>query len=99
MRLEFDWDPVKAASNLTKHRVSFDEAMTVFHDALSVSRLDGGHGEPDERWITLGLSRSERHLVVIHTFLEVSEDVCEIRIISARTATKREIRDYRNNSE
>ncbi len=49
MRYAFDWDPVKAASNLAKHGVTFDDAMGVFRDPLQLSRLDEGHGPPEER--------------------------------------------------
>ena len=54
-RLEFDWDPVKAASNLVKHEVSFDESMAVFSDPLALSRPDEDHRSRfDERWISIG---------------------------------------------
>jgi len=56
MRFEFDWDPEKARTNLAKHEVSFDEAMTVFSDSMSLSRLDDAHGAREERWVTLGES-------------------------------------------
>jgi uncharacterized protein len=93
-RFEFDWDPAKAASNLVKHGVSFDEAMTVFTDPLALSRLDGAHGAAEERWITIGLSRTINLVVVVHTHVELDERRAYIRIISARIATKREKRDY-----
>jgi uncharacterized DUF497 family protein len=55
MRIEFDWDPVKARSNETKHGVTFDQAMGVFTDPLALSRLDDDHPAGEERWITLGM--------------------------------------------
>ena len=54
MQVEFDWNPVKAASNLAKHGVSFEEAMAVFADPLALSRLDENHGATEERWVTMG---------------------------------------------
>jgi uncharacterized protein len=92
-RFEFDWDPAKAASNLTKHRISFEQAMRVFLDPLSLSRLDGGHGSDEERWVTIGLSRAGL-IVVVHTYVEIDEKRVYIRIISARRPTKNEQRQY-----
>jgi uncharacterized protein len=60
MRIDFDWDPAKAASNAAKHAVTFEEAMTVFGDQLARSILDSGHGSDEERWVTIG-----RHPLVI----------------------------------
>ena len=54
MQVEFDWNPVKAASNLAKHGVSFEEAMAVFADPLALSRLDENHGAIEERWVAMG---------------------------------------------
>ena len=94
MRFEFDWDPAKAESNLAKHGVSFEEAMTVFHDPLGLSRPDEDHGANEERWVTLGQGRDGRLVLVVHTYVEIDEDRVAIRIISARRPTKREIRQY-----
>ena len=94
MRFEFDWDPAKAESNRAKHGVSFEEAMTVFHDPLALSRPDEEHGANEERWVTLGQGRDGRLALVVHTFIEIDEDRAAIRIISARRPTKREIRQY-----
>lgn len=94
MRYVFDWDPVKAATNLSKHGVSFDEAIGVFLDPLQLSRLDEDHGAPEERWVTLGAIGSGKRLVVVHTYIDSVDDKVVIRIISARPATRREIRDY-----
>jgi uncharacterized DUF497 family protein len=95
MRFEFDWDPAKAESNRTKHRVSFEEAMAVFRDPLSLSRLDEDHGAIEERWVTLGQSDEGRLLVVVHTYVEIDAGRTAIRIVSARRPTKRETRQYR----
>jgi uncharacterized protein len=94
VRIEFDWDPAKAASNLVKHqKVSFDEAMTIFRDPLALSRPDDDSAE-EERWVTIGLSRDIRLLVVVHTHVELAADHVYIRIISARKPNKTEKRQY-----
>ncbi len=86
----FEWDPAKAATNLDKHGVSFDEASTLFGDSLSLTIADPEHSDPsDERFVTIGRSQSGRTLVVIH-----SDRNEAIRIISARPATRRERRQY-----
>jgi uncharacterized protein len=94
-RYEFDWDPAKAARNLSKHRVSFEQAMTVFLDPLSLSRLDNEHGSDGERWVTIGLSRDTGLILVVHTYVEIEEDRVYIRVISARRPTKNEQRQYK----
>lgn len=91
---EFEWDPAKAASNLRKHRVSFDDAATAFADDLLLTMLDDEHSGFEQRWISLGQSRGGRLLVVVHTYRE-TEDATVVRIISARRATPRERRRYR----
>ena len=68
MRIDFDWDPAKAASNAVKHGVTFEEAMTVFRDPLARSILDPDHGAGEERWITLGEASTGNLLVVVHTW-------------------------------
>jgi uncharacterized DUF497 family protein len=93
-RFEFDWDSAKATSNLAKHGVAFDEAMTVFLDPLALSRLDDAHGAAEERWVTIGLSRDTKLMVVAHTHVEIDADRVYIRIISARKPTNREKRQY-----
>ena len=80
--MEFEWDREKAKRNLRKHKVSFDEAMTVFYDPLSATFDDPDHSTDEERLITIGYSSRSRLLVVSHTEREKT-----IRIISARTAT------------
>jgi uncharacterized protein len=85
----FEWDDKKAALNLAKHKVSFDEACTVFGDPLAITIDDPLHSEDEERFVTLGYSHRGRLLVII--FVERREN---IRIISARLATRHERRDY-----
>jgi uncharacterized DUF497 family protein len=94
VRIEFDWDPAKAAANLTKHRVTFENAMSVFLDPLAMSRLDDDVTE-EERWVTLGLDSAGRLLVVVHTHAELDREAVAIRVISARRSTRREARQYR----
>ena len=85
VRMEFEWDPEKAARNLDKHKVSFSEAATVFGDPLSVTVPDPDHSEGEDRYITIGMSDSNRLLMVAHT-----ERGDRIRIISARGLTRAE---------
>ncbi|MBI4728506.1 MAG: BrnT family toxin [Acidobacteria bacterium] len=87
--MEFEWDPAKAVENERKHDVSFDEAATVFGDALSLTIPDPGHSDQEDRFVLLGESFRGRFLVVVHT---VRED--RIRIIGARMATRTERRGY-----
>jgi uncharacterized DUF497 family protein len=90
MAFRFHWDPDKARANLTKHGVSFEEAATAFGDPLSLTIVDPTHSTPEEaRFILLGQSASGRLLVVAHT--EADDD---IRLISARLATRRERQSY-----
>lgn len=94
MRIGFDWDPVKAAGNRHKHRVDFEDAMTIFRDplALSIPDLDSEPGE--ERWVTVGEAADKRLLLVVHTWSETAEGVM-VRIISARRPNRNEARQYR----
>jgi uncharacterized DUF497 family protein len=89
MKADVEWDPVKAEANLKKHRVSFEEASTVFDDPLFITFLDVEHSVDEERYITLGLSQRSQLLLIAHTDREGA-----IRIISARKATKNERRFY-----
>jgi hypothetical protein len=90
----FEWDAIKAKANAAKHGITFEEATTVFNDPLAVTIYDQDHSEVDERWITLGQAESSKYMVVIHTWLQIDPAIANIRIISARAATKSEIRDY-----
>lgn len=87
--MQFEWDPRKAAANLRKHQVSFEEAATVFLDDLSLTGDDPDHSLDEDRLVTFGLSSSGSLLVVAHT-----ERGQRIRIISARLATRSERRIY-----
>lgn len=85
MGLQFEWNPDKAARNFEKHKVSFDEARTVFDDPMFVTVIDDEHSNDEERYITIGLSRKARLLVVAHT-----DRSGQVRIISVRKATGKE---------
>lgn len=90
--LRFVWDSRKNRANIKKHKVSFEEAETVFKDENAIQYFDPDHSNHEDRFILLGLSAKLRVLVVCHCFRE-SELV--IRIISARRADKSECRAYR----
>ena len=93
----FKWDPIKATSNWRKHGVSFDLAATVFNDPLMLSIPDEQHGGTEERWLTLGQAKNGILLVVVHAYQEISANSAEVRIISARRATRRERGQYETN--
>ena len=94
MRYNFEWDPVKARQNSLQHKVSFERATTVFSDTNQLSIFDETHSNDEERWLTLGLDRNGILLVVVHTFRQTDNSDTSIRIISARKATQKEIRQY-----
>ena len=89
MAVEFKWDDDKARSNVRKHGVSFDEAMTVFYDPLSITIPDPYHSIGECRFLQLGISRQNRLLVISHT----DREKC-IRLINARLATSYERKMY-----
>lgn len=89
MGLSFEWDKEKAALNVAKHAVSFDEAMTVFSDLLATTIYDPDHSDDEDRYLSLGMSSEGRLLVVSFTDRED-----RIRIISARVANRRERKQY-----
>lgn len=89
--IKFEWDPPKAAANLKKHQISFDEAKSVFYDEFAVQFFDEEHSSDKERFLMLGMSSGAKLLIVCHCEREHGE---VIRIISARKATKRESAFY-----
>jgi len=97
-RFEFEWDPVKADANLTKHGLDFERAATVFLDPLAVTIADEDHSETEVRWITLGKDAGGQYALVIHTFEWMAGERGRVRVISARRPTKAEIRDYEEQS-
>ena len=90
--MEFEADPVKAAQNLKKHKVSFEEAASIFGDAMAYTFVDPDHSIGESRWLTFGMSRMGRVLAVIYT-----ERRGKVRLISARIATKHERSIYEEN--
>lgn len=91
MDIKFEWDVAKATSNKKKHKISFDEAKTVFFDEKAIVIHDPEHSEDEERFVILGISAIARILVVCHCFRQKES---AIRIISARKATKKESIQY-----
>jgi uncharacterized DUF497 family protein len=87
--VKFQWDPNKAAENFTKHAVSFEEGSTVFGDPLAATVPDPDHSLEEQRFVTIGLSASQKLLVVVH-----SDRGDDIRIISVRRATPSEKKRY-----
>jgi uncharacterized protein len=92
--MRFQWDPAKAATNIRKHAISFDEAVTVFKDPFALIFDDEEYSIDESREIIIGISALRRMLLVC--FVERDEDT--IRIISARSATRTEIKDYEKNA-
>ena len=89
--ISFVWDGTKAESNLKKHKISFEEAQTVFSDPNARMIYDPEHSGKEDRFIILGISSGLRVLVVCHCY---TEDDMVIRIISARKANKNEQKQY-----
>jgi len=94
VQYNFEWDPSKAKSNLQKHKVSFERAAEIFLDPFMLSVFDDAHSETEDRWITVGKDKNNITLLIVHTFKEIDENNCTVRIISARRATKTEEREY-----
>jgi uncharacterized DUF497 family protein len=94
LQYNFEWDPYKAKQNFRKHKVSFERTAEIFLDPLAISIYDKEHSLDEDRWITIGKDRANVVLVVIHTFHQENTDNCRIRLISARKATRKEIRQY-----
>ncbi|MEO8925885.1 MAG: BrnT family toxin [Caulobacteraceae bacterium] len=92
MRFVFDWDPRKAAGNLAKHGVSFDDAMTVVLDPDALTIFDPDHSDAEDRWVTIGEATGSKVLLAIHTYVD---GVVSVRIISARRPARREAGEYR----
>ena len=90
--MRFEWDPVKAASNARKHKVTFEVAKTVFYDDFAIQFFDDEHSFDEDRFLMLGISSDARLLLVCHC---EREDGNIIRIISARKATESEAQYYR----
>ena len=89
MTQRFEWDEIKAAQNVRKHRVTFDDAASVFLDSLAYTFADPDHSVGESRMVTFGFSQVGRLLAVVH-----AERGRAIRIISARVATRHERKIY-----
>ena len=87
--MQFEWDEEKAESNLRKHEVGFDEAVTVFDDLFYIDFYDPKHSGEEQRFLVVGESNLKRLLIVSYT-----ERNDKIRIISARELTPKERRNY-----
>jgi uncharacterized DUF497 family protein len=87
--MNFEWDEAKAAANCRKHKVTFEEASTIFDDELSLTGRDPDHSVGEHRFITFGVSAADRILAVSY-----AERGGVIRIISARFATRMERKMY-----
>ena len=89
--IKFEWDQSKEKSNINKHKISFEEAKSIFYDENARLISDPDHSESEDRFILLGMSSQLKILVVSHTYRKDDEI---IRIISARKATKTESKYY-----
>lgn len=94
MDIKFEYDQRKNLTNQRKHRVSFEEAKTVFYDEYARLIQDADHSFEEDRFVILGLSANLRLLVVVHTYKKENET---IRIISARKSTMNETKYYQRN--
>ncbi len=94
MEYNFKWDPVKDRVNQRKHGISFEEASAVFKDSRALTIFDDEHDEVEERWVTMGMIGVRCVCVTHHTFKETSVSSVEVRIFSARKATRSEQRQY-----
>ena len=93
--IQFEWDCKKAATNLKKHGISFDEARSIFYDEFAVQFYDDGHSDEEDRFLMLGLSCESNILLVCHCERDTGHT---IRIISARKATKNERKLYKGSA-
>lgn len=94
MKLSFEWDEGKAKANLKKHRVGFDEAITVFTDPFSMTIHDPDHSADEQRYIDIGSSDQGRVLIVVYT-----ERGSNIRLVSCRKATPLERKRYEQGND
>ena len=99
MKTVFEWDENKARINLEKHKISFDEARTIFADPLLFTFIDEFHSDKEERFISIGLSKKNRVLLAVHTEREEKHEAVVIRIISCRKATQTERKKYEKENE
>ena len=96
LNYNFEWDPNKADKNFKKHKIRFENAAEIFLDPFALSIFDDEHSIDEDRYITIGLVKNDNLIVVVHTFVEFERDQIRIRIISARKASKKEIKQYQD---
>jgi uncharacterized protein len=96
--MDVTWDAAKAQSNIAKHGITFAQATAVLFDPLALSVFDAEHSNSEERWFTLGRVRDGKLLAVFHTYQLTGSASAQVRIISAREATRREREQYENES-
>ncbi len=96
MNYNFSWDFKKAGQNFDKHNIKFERAATIFRDPNALSIFDEEHSLDEDRWLTLGIDSNGILLIVIHTFQKRDDENINIRLISARKATKNEIKQYKD---
>ena len=89
--IKFEWDAVKAASNIKKHGISFTEAQSVFFDEFAVQFFDQKNAEKEDRFLMLGVSNETNLLLICHC---ERDDGNTVRVILARKATKNERKHY-----
>lgn len=89
--ISFEWDNLKNRINMMKHKISFEEAQTVFYDQNAIVFDDPDHSANEERFLIIGIGRKAHVCIVSHCYRDKDKT---IRIISARKATKREIEKY-----
>ena len=96
--MRFEWDPKKAAANVRKHGIAFEEAETAFFDDDALIIADPDHSKDQDRFVLLGETAKDNLVVVCHCYLEDDGDDEVIRLISARPAKPAERRAYRERS-
>ncbi|MGD0226572.1 MAG: BrnT family toxin [Terriglobia bacterium] len=96
-QFQFEWDEGKAAANIRKHGVSFELASSVFVDPRLLSVADLEHSEAEERWFSVGCAVNGAIVSVVYIWQEMAKAITKIRLISARRATRSEIRFYEEN--
>lgn len=95
MNYNFEWDPTKATSNFKKHGVTFEQVIDIFKDPMALTlHEDDDSFSYEDRWVTMGLVKNQHYLLVVHTYKDLQGTSATIRIISARRATKNEIKQY-----
>ena len=97
IKLIFDWDSQKARTTIRKHKISFDEAKTIFLDPYLVTYPDKFHSDYEKRYISIGYSAQNRVLIAVHTEYEKTKNTTIIRIINSRKATPDERKNYEGN--